>query len=420
MKKCIALALCLALLLTGCGGGGALGGLNKQPEGDPFTPYYDDYAVRSMRATVFPYTDKMGAMGAVNNLYKNQAKALFDALETATYRESELDVPEDGGYLQVSFRPHSDTAAEVYTVYENNLVTVAHPATDTVTYAAAGGLFERLLSHLKAVRKAQQAYFAVSSEEIKGDKHYQAGYRLFTPSGKVAVRKNTGQTMADVDLCGEGVVRVKVGGSTFFYDQKTGRQTAAYRGKADLAGKRLVVADGTAVKIYNLFDKNPKTAVYVTGGVKQPVVGVSLSAAGDSLHLYCRDGQDSYFDRTLNVTDLLKNRQKRYLLGNWQGEQNSFTEAQEQNIGYKTLKRIRHRERKMGQSFSTTLEGRFDLGGKIYYLVRVGHWKDIKNPVPENYVTVIYLMVPADVSAGYEATLSENEVTWNTGKNWFN
>ncbi len=420
MKKCIALALCLVLLLTGCGGAGPLGDRVKEPEGDPFTPYYDDYATRSMRATVFPYTDKMGDMGAVNNLYKNQAKALFDALETGTYRETELDIPEGSGYLQVSFRPHSDTGAEVYTVYENNLVTVAHPAVDEQTYTAAGGLFERLLAHLKAVRKLQRTYFAVSAEEIKEDKHYQAGYRLFTAGGGVAVRKNTGQTMADIDLCGEGLVRVKEGGRTFFYDQKTGRKSAAYPGKTDIAGNRLVVANGTAVSVYALFDKSPKTQVYVTGGVKQPVVGVSLSAKGDSLHLYCRDGQDSYFDRTLDVTDLLKKSKKRYLLGNWQGEQNAFTESQEQNIGYKTLKRLRHQERKMGYSFSTTLEGRFDLGGKIHYLVRVGRWKDIKNPIPENYVTVTYLMVPADVSAGYEATLGENELTWNTGKNWFN
>ena len=107
----------------------------------------------------------------------------------------------------------------------------------------------------------------------------------------------------------------------------------------------------------------------------------------------------------------------------WQGEWHSLltpaTEKEEQVTAYDILKKLRHKEAELGFLFSGTLVGHLPMGDTDYLLCEIGHWRtDAEGGVSE-YEMVTYLMVPADLSAAYEAVAEEDALRWDTAQNWF-
>lgn len=413
MKRLTPLLLALCLLLTACGGGGTASTPEPAPEGDPFTPYYSDYTVRSMQAAVVSVTEKLGYLGVLNNLYENQAATLYEKLNTPSYRESWLDTPTDIARVQITFHPHSDPAGEVYTLFENDAVLVEHPAVGQQLYTAASGTYYQTLTYLTGVQKAQSAYFTLQGADGNGDES-TAGCTLRYQSGRTVFVAAAGATLA-VDLVGEGLVRVAKNDTFTLYDTVKGRKTAYTARLSDVAGQYLAAADGIGVTLYPLFSTKATARVYVVGAeAAQTVQGVSLSADGTQLHVVCchSDGE-TVWDRTLAVADLLA--KTRYCLGAWQTAPDA-TEKEQQNVGYALLKKLRHKEKALGYTLSALPEKKLSLGGDVYYLTEVGHWNTVEGTY--TYTPVAHLLVDKDVTVAYEATPADNELTWDVGKNW--
>ena len=156
MKKCIILLLALCLFLTACGGDGGETAptTTTTTAGKPATIYYSDYAVRSMRLSVTSGTDELDRMWELNNLYQQQAYSVYQTLNVPSYQQSYLSAPTGTPWVKLKFRPHSDlnTQGETYTVYENDLVVVEHPATGEKTYTAAAGTYYQTVARLNALR----------------------------------------------------------------------------------------------------------------------------------------------------------------------------------------------------------------------------------------------------------------------------
>lgn len=416
MKKCIAWILVLCLLLTACGGTTTGDGESKPTAApDPFTPYYSDYAVRSMQATVVSVTEELGVMGVLNNLYENQAATLYQKLNTAAYRESWLATPTDIARVQITLRPHSDTAGEVYTLYENDLVLVEHPAVGKQLYTAAAGTYYQTVTYLKGVRTAQSAHFTVQAEGIDETGHHPAGYTLKNKNGKTADQVNTGQEIPCVDLVAQGIVRVTAADTVRLYDTATGRNVVLPATASDVAGGYVAAATATSVTLYPLFSKKAAACVFVeAAGAEQPVQGISFTADGKGLHVICcRGDTNTVWDRTLMVADLLAT--TRYYLGAWQTTPDT-TEKEQQTVGYNLLKKLRHKEKALGRTLSALPEKRLQLGDDVYFLTEVGYWEKVDSTY--TYTPVVHLLVDEDVTVAYETTTSDNELTWDTKKNW--
>lgn len=408
MKRTLILILSLCLLLSGCGVAGGDGNVTKPtapPE--PYTPHYTDYTGRDMTATVLPYAKELPRLGTLNNLYRNQAAALFAALETDTYRRVREQPPDSIAFLEITLRPASDEGAEVITVYENDRVAAGHSSGKTRVYAATEGLYQRVLTHLVAVREGQIPYFTVQAEGINDDGYHEGGYTLYR-DGKPALTATTGEEFPQVDLVGEGLVRVTTTTAAFLYDTATGRRTAAYDGPIDLWGDRLAAYTDGGVELYRLFDSRPLGRAFVTA----PVTALSFEEQGDKLHLICPTGQDSVCDYTLKVASLEKGNTQ-YLLGDWKTASGYVSESKAQSVGYKSLKKLRGKQAQLGYTLSAVPTHVFTLDGTPHYLTEIGRWQG------STYRVVTHLMIPADLSAGYEVKVTENALLWYKNKDWF-
>ncbi len=101
--------------------------------------------------------------------------------------------------------------------------------------------------------------------------------------------------------------------------------------------------------------------------------------------------------------------------GDWRRLLTPVTEKAEQVDGYALLKKLRHKEKEAGYTFSAEMEGQLSVQGQEYYLCEIGHW--VTTDVGSTYEFVAWLMVPTDLSAAYAAQVGR-ELTWNTEDNW--
>lgn len=414
MKRTLIFLLTLCLLLSGCGSAGGDTPVTKPTAPPaPYTPRYTDYTGRDMTAAVLPYAKELPRLGDLNNLYQNQAAALFAALETDTYRRLREEPPSGMAYLQISFRPRFEQSGEVITVYENDRVMAGATEETARLYTAAEGLYQRVLTHLIGVREGQIPYFTVQAEGINDDGYHEGGYTLCR-DGKPALSATTGEHFPCVELVDDGLVRVVVEGTTFLYDTATGRRTADYGTPTDLWGERLAAYTDGAVALYRLFESRPLGRVYIAApqGVTSPVTGLSFEEEGEQLHLICRTGEDSVRDFTLSVASLEKGNTQ-YLLGDWKTASGYVSESKAQSVGYNALKQLRGKQAQLGYTLSAVPTHVFTLDGTPHYLTEIGRWKG------STYTVVTHLMVPADLSAGYEVKVTENALRWYKDKNWF-
>lgn len=410
MKKCLYILLCLCLLLTACGGGGDTSEpLKPTVAPDPFTPFYSDYGVRSMRVRVVSGTDELDRMGDLNNLYDNQALSLYQTLNTAAYRESYLSAPVGTPWVRLTFRPHSElnAAGETYTVYENDLVVVEHPTKREQAYTAASGTYYQTVTRLNALREEQSRYITLHPYDV--DEH-TAGYTIHYQNGKSEFY-GTGTDLPYVDMVGEGILRVEFRQTYTFYDTKTGKNNYVSGRSTDVAGDTVAVAVRDGVELYPLFSRAESARVYAEA---DSVCGLSFSEDGTSLHVVCARGDtDAVWDRTLAVTDLLGG--TRYYLSAWQTAPDA-TEKEQQTVGYSLLSKIRHKEKTVGHTLSALPQKRLELDGTVYFLTEIGYWEKVENKM--EYTAVAHLMVDEKLTVAYEATPSDNELTWDVHNNW--
>lgn len=101
--------------------------------------------------------------------------------------------------------------------------------------------------------------------------------------------------------------------------------------------------------------------------------------------------------------------------GDWRQWLTPVTEKAEQVDGYALLKKLRHKEKEYGYTFSAEIEGQLMVQGQEYYLCEIGHW--VTTDTGSTYEFVAWLMVPTDLSAAYAAQAGR-ELTWNTDDNW--
>lgn len=409
MKKYIPILLSLCLLLTACGGGGEASSTPATTTPTGAEPYYSSYGVRSMRLTVTSGTDQLEGMGDLNNLYQQQAAKVYQILNTPAYNKSYLSPPTGTPWVRLTFRPHSDPAGETYTLYENDLVVIQHPAAGEQTYTAPAGTYYQTVTLLNALRTQQSRYVTLKGYE-QGD---SAGYTIHYAGGSSEFF-STGTDRPAVDLVGEGLVRVCFRGATAFYDTVAGKNTMLAAAMTDVAGEYVAAASRDGMDLYPLLSK--KSIAHVYAAVEEeshtPVQGISFSEDGKSLHIVGVHRDAVVWDRTLPVAELVDGT-VRYLLGDWQTSGGDPTEMQQQNVGYQALKKLRHKEKELGHTFSATPKKQFALDGVAYFLTEIGYWEE------QTYTVVTNLMVRKDMTAGYEATPGENELTWDTAKNWF-
>ena len=65
------------------------------------------------------------------------------------------------------------------------------------------------------------------------------------------------------------------------------------------------------------------------------------------------------------------------------------------------------------------MAGHLQVGDIDYFLCELGHWATDENGAVSHYELVTYLMVPADLRAGYVAIPEDNELSWDTQNDWF-
>ena len=382
-------------------------------EPTPFAAHYSDYAERGMTATVTGNNARVPLMGLLNNLYEGQAAEVYGVLNTAAFAGSFLSEPEAATpYVEITFRPYSDQNGEIYRVYESDLVVIRHPSAGKQICTAATGTYERVIAHLTAVHKEQNALFTLEQTE-DGD----TGYTLYRKGQKYKT-KDTGTTLAVMDVVSENVVRVTEGEGTYFYDAATGRTTETYQGLTDLYKDTLAVADRQGVKLYTLFQSRHKARVWVAQAEEEadlPVQGMSFSEDGKQLHVVCVVGEASY-DRTFTVKKLI-NEQEAYILGDWEAAGGYVTEERAQSLGYKTLKKLRYKEAELGYTLSSQPLYQYELDGVIYLLTELGHWTGTGSD--RTYAMDAHLMVRLDLTAAYLATPGEDELSWDLDNNWF-
>ena len=413
MKKCLLLLLTLCLLLTACGGpteesSAPAVTTTTVPEG--VTTHYSSYAVRSMRLRVTSGTDQLERMGEVNNLYDQQAYGVFQTLNTAAYNKSYLSAPTGTPWVRLVFCPHSDTEGETYTVYENDLVVVEHPATGTQAYTAPAGTFYQTVTRLNALRAEQTAHVTLKEYEQGG----AAGYTIHYKSGKTKF-VSTGTDLPVVDMVGEDLVRVCFRDTVTFYDTATGKTAALTAETTDVAGDYVAAAARDGVDLYRVMSQKSLAHIYaaVEGEGHAPIRGISFSEDGASLHIVGAHNDGVVWDRTLAVVDLLGS--TRYYLGAWSSIP-AATEKEQQTVGYNLLKKLRHKEKELGHTFSALPQKQLTLDGKLYYLTEIGYWEKVDGK--NAYTKLAHLLTNEGLTVAYETTVSENELVWDTTKNW--
>ena len=418
MKKCIPLLLALCLLLCGCLEQPTTSAEKPAPvtPTEYYTPYYADSALRSLQVDAVYSSDDYIRPGRLNNLYSGWAQGLYDTLGVSDLQLTQLPVPESR-WVRMAFSTAAGEKEEIFTLYENNLVVATHPTKGERRCTAAGGTYEKVLAYLDGVTKEQSRYFSVLDEHTADDGYHAASYALCDAKGKTVVAKNTADTTAIVELVGEGMVRVTDPDGTRLYAPHKGQRSVLSTGPTDLSGDYFAVTDAAGVAVYATFGTKPLCRIYVAAAEGAAVQGVDFSADGTELHVLVRNAEGSFYDRTVTLQEEMDGSVMR-LLGDWQAALIPATEKEEQVTGYNILKKLRHREKEQGYYFSGILTGHLMLGDADHFLCELGHWTTSEEGARE-YVLVGYLLVPADLSAGYAVEMSDNELSWDTKDNWF-
>lgn len=415
MKRYVAVVAALCLLLTACGGGGPAADTampaptSTAAVAKPVTTYYSDYAVRSMRLSVTSGTDELDRMWDLNNLYQQQALSVYQTLNVAGFQESYLDAPAGTPWVRLRFRPHSDLneAGETFTLYENDLVVVEHPAAATKTYTAAAGTYYQTVARLNALRREQARYLTLHPYDT--DKR-TAGYTIHYANGKSQFR-GTGTDLPYVDLVADGILRVEFRQNFTFYNVKTGKESTVSGRYTDVTGDMVAVADQDGIELYPLFSRKVTARAYAE---PDTVCGVSFTEDGSGLHVVCARGETgAVWDRTIPLKELEGS--IGFYLGGWQSAPDA-TEKEQQNVGYALLKKLRHKEKELGRTLSALPEKRLELDGKVYFLTEIGYWEKVEGKMA--YTAVVHLLVNEALTVAYEAAPSDNELTWDTAKNW--
>ena len=417
MKKCIVLLLALCLLLGGCLEQPATQAEKPAPTpaAEQYAPYYTDAALRGLQADVTYSSDVYTPVGRLNNLYNGWAQGLYETLGVADLALSQLSVP-DTRWVRMAFSTAAGEKEEVFTLYENNLVVAAHPTKGERRCVAAGGTYEAVLAYLDGVAKEQSRYFSLSDEHTD-DTYHPASYTLYNAKGQAVVHKETADTTAVLELVGEGLVRVTDLDGTRLYAPHEGRRSVLSTGPTDLSGEHLAVTDAAGVAVYTTFGTKPLCRIYVAAAENAAVQGLDFSADGKELHVLVRNAEGSLYDRTVTLQEEMDGTVMR-MLGDWRAVLTPATEKEEQVTGYNILKKLRHREKEQGYYFSGILTGHLTLEGKDHFLCELGRWVTSEEGERE-YELIGYLLVPADLSAGYAVEMTDNELSWDTKDNWF-
>lgn len=418
MKKCIPLLLALCLLLCGCLEQPAAPTEKPAPvtPTEYYAPYYADPALRSLQADVTYSSDAYVQVGRLNNLYGGWAQKLYEILNVSDLSLSQLPIP-DTRWVRLSFSTAAGEKEEIFTLYENNLVVAAHPTKGERRCTAAGGTYEAVLAYLDGVAKEQSRYFSLSDEHTDDDGYHPASYALYNAKGKAVVSKETADTTAILELVGEGLVRVTDPDGTRLYAPHKGSRSVLSTGPTDLWENYLAVTDAAGVAVYTAFGTKPLCRIYVAAAEDAAVQGVDFSADGKELHVLVRNAEGSLYDRTVTLQEEMDGSVMR-LLGDWRAVLTPATEKEEQVTGYNILKKLRTKEKELGYYFSGILTGHLMLEGEDHFLCELGHWI-ISEEGAREYALVGYLLVPADLSAGYAVEMTDNELSWDVKDNWF-
>jgi hypothetical protein len=116
VKKCIAIAVALGLLLCGCGAPPA--SVTTPPPTVYYAPYYADATRQDLQADVIASSDGHTRLGRLNNLYAAQAQRLYEALSVDELALSRLAMPQ-GEWVRITF---STAAAEKVKMFDNENV----------------------------------------------------------------------------------------------------------------------------------------------------------------------------------------------------------------------------------------------------------------------------------------------------------
>ncbi|MBR2319494.1 MAG: hypothetical protein IKA50_01740 [Clostridia bacterium] len=425
MKKCIALLLMLCLLLAGCRTGAPTtpGNVGKPPAPEPpaqqYVPYHTDPSLRQFYADVTYRRDSYPLVGRLNNLYAGWAQGLYDTITANPLTLSKLDAP-NLGWIRMAFSTGDGEQVEVFTLYENNLVTVAHPTEGERSCTAPAGTYATVQAYLQGVQQEQSRYFTLSPEHNDDDGYHQASYTLYNAKGKAVVSKQTAAKTATVEMVGEGLVRVTDPDGTRLYEPHAGRKSVLSKGPTDIWGDYWAVSDSQGVYIHTLFGSQPLCRIYAaaTEENSDPVRSVRFSADGVNLHLRVRHPTGVLYDRTVAVQQEVEGGVLR-MVGSWRDVLTPATEKEEQTTAYDILKKLRHKEKELGFLFSGTLLGHLQVGQTDYLLCEVGHWITAEDGAFSRYEMVGYLMVPSGMYAAYVATAEDNELSWDTHQDWF-
>lgn len=417
MKTYLPILAALCLLLSGCLAQPASPA--EKPAADTptvyYEPYYADAALRGLQADVTYSSDAYTRLGRLNNIYLGWAQGVYTALGVAELQITQLPAP-DLRWVQVVFSTAAGEGVETFTLYENNLVVASHPTAGTRRCTAPGGTYEAVLAYLEDVAAAQSRYFSLSDEHTDDDGYHAASYALYNEKGKAVVSMKTAAETAIAEMVGEGIVRVTDPDGTRLYSPHEGKKSVLSAGPTDLAGDRLAVTDAYGVAVYSLFGQKALCRTYVAADAT--VQGLDFSADGESLHVLVRAANGALYDRTLSVQEEIDGSTLR-IVGDWQGMLTTATEKEEQVAVYNVLKKLGHREKEQGYYFSGTLAGHLMVEEKDYLLCELGRWTTTEEGGVSEYVFVGYLLVPADLSAGYAVEMEEDELRWDTKDNWF-
>lgn len=425
MKKCLVLLLMLCLLLAGCRTGAPTtpGNVAKPPAADPpaqqYVPYHADPSLRQFYADVTYRRDSYPLVGRLNNLYAGWAQGLYDTITATPLTLSRLSAP-NLGWIRMAFSTGDGERVETFTLYENNVVTVAHPTEGERSCTAPAGTYAAVQAYLQEVQQEQSRYFTLSPEHNDEDGYHEASYTLYNAKGKAVVSKQTAAKTATVEMVGEGLVRVTDPDGTRLYEPHVGRKSVLSQGPTDIWGDYWAASDSQGVYIYTLFGSQPLCRIYAAATAENPdpVRSVRFSADGTGLHLRVRHTSGVLYDRTVTVQQEIEGGVLR-MVGSWRDMLTPATEKEEQTTAYDILKKLRHKEKELGFLFSGTLLGHLQVGQTDYLLCEVGHWITAEDGAFSRYETVGYLMVPSGLYSGYVATAEDNELSWDTTNDWF-
>ena len=432
MKKVAAFWLALCLLLGGCAvsiAPPAAGTPNKPnnvarppaPE-EPATeylPYYADPSVRGLRADVTYRGDTIPTLGRLNNLYGGWAQGLYETVTAQTLTVSRLSAP-DLQWIRMVFSSDTGKAVEIFTLYENNVVVTEHPTEGKRSCTVPAGTYAAVAAYLDTVRQEQSRYFSLSPEHNDADGYHEAAYTLYDKEGKVLMEKQTAHQLAVLEMVGEGLVRVTDSDSTCIYQPHSGKQSVVAYKATDLYGDRLAVVDEKGVCVYPVFSDKALCRIFVvaTEANPHPVEGVRFSADGTELHLLLRNAAGTAYDRTVVVQEEIETGVVR-VLGEWQDLLIPATEKEEQTLAYNVLKKLRYKEQELGYMLSAILQGHLRMDNTDYLLCELGHWLTDENGNVLRYEVLGHLMVSDGLYVAFEATVSDNELSWDTDKDWF-